>query len=69
MQVITVANNKGGSGKTTTTVSLASVLGERGLRILVIDLDPQGSATEWLGGRESSTGSSSSRQAGSGFPG
>src|SRR5450759_5166677 len=50
------SNNKGGSGKTTTTVSLASAFAERGLRVLVVDLDPQGSATKWLGGRESSTG-------------
>jgi chromosome partitioning protein len=56
MRVIALSNNKGGSGKTTTTVSLASTFAERGLRVLVIDLDPQGSATEWLGGRESSTG-------------
>ncbi len=54
--MIALSNNKGGSGKTTTTVSLASAFAERGLRVLVIDLDPQGSATEWLGGRESSTG-------------
>ena len=54
--MIALSNNKGGSGKTTTAVSLASAFAERGLRVLVIDLDPQGSATEWLGGRESSTG-------------
>ena len=54
--MITLSNNKGGSGKTTTTVSLASALGERGLRVLVVDLDPQGSATTWLGGCESSSG-------------
>lgn len=56
MRVITVTNNKGGSGKTTTTVSLAGAFAERGLRVLVVDLDPQGSATQWLGGRETSTG-------------
>jgi chromosome partitioning protein len=56
VRMITLSNNKGGSGKTTTTVSLAAALAELGLRILVIDLDPQGSATMWLGGRESSTG-------------
>jgi chromosome partitioning protein len=56
MKMITLSNNKGGSGKTTTTVSLASAFAEHGLRVLVIDLDPQGSATEWLGGRESSIG-------------
>src|SRR5712664_1972194 len=46
-------NEKGGSGKTTTTISLAAVLAERGFRILVVDLDPQASASLWLGrGRE-----------------
>jgi chromosome partitioning protein len=56
VRVITVTNNKGGSGKTTTTVSLAAAFAERGLRVLVVDLDPQGSATEWLGGEEAKTG-------------
>jgi chromosome partitioning protein len=56
MRTITLSNNKGGSGKTTTTVSLASAFAERGLRVLVVDLDPQGSATEWLGGSESPIG-------------
>ena len=51
-----MSNNKGGSGKTTTTVSLAAAFAERGLRVLVVDLDPQGSATDWLGGRESPIG-------------
>lgn len=54
--MITVSNNKGGSGKTTTTVNLASAFAERGLRVLVVDLDPQGSATDWLGGTESPVG-------------
>ena len=56
MKTLTLSNNKGGSGKTTTTVSLASAFAERGLHVLVVDLDPQGSATEWLGGRESPIG-------------
>ena len=56
MRIIALSNNKGGSGKTTTAVSLAAALAERGLRILVVDLDPQGSATMWLGARESPTG-------------
>jgi len=44
---------KGGSGKTTTTISLAAGLAEDGYRILVVDLDPQASASLWLGrGRE-----------------
>ncbi len=56
MRTITLSNNKGGSAKTTTAVSLASAFAETGMRVLVIDLDPQGSATFWLGGRESSVG-------------
>jgi chromosome partitioning protein len=56
MLTITLSNNKGGSGKTTTTVSLAAAFAERGQRVLVVDLDPQGSATEWLGGHEAPTG-------------
>ena len=53
MRTIAVMNEKGGSGKTTTTISLAAVLAERGYRILVVDLDPQASASLWLGrGRE-----------------
>jgi chromosome partitioning protein len=56
MRTITLSNNKGGSAKTTTTVSLAAAFAETGLRVLVIDLDPQGSATLWLDGRESAIG-------------
>jgi len=56
MRTVTMSNNKGGSAKTTTTVSLASAFAEMGFRVLVIDLDPQGSATFWLGGRESPVG-------------
>ena len=49
MNTIAVTNHKGGSAKTTTAVSLAAALGEFGFRVLVIDMDPQGSATGWLG--------------------
>jgi chromosome partitioning protein len=45
---IAIINQKGGAGKTTTTVSLGAALAERGRRVLVIDLDPQYSATTWL---------------------
>lgn len=56
MRIIALSNNKGGSGKTTTTVNLAGAFAERGLRVLVVDLDPQGSATQWLGAMESPNG-------------
>ena len=46
-----VTNQKGGSGKTTTAVNLAAALGERGVRTLVVDLDSQASASEWLGAK------------------
>ncbi|MFL5779330.1 MAG: ParA family protein [Chloroflexota bacterium] len=52
MRTIAVVNRKGGSGKTTTAVSVAAAFAERDLPVLLIDLDPQASATAWLGRSE-----------------
>lgn len=48
VRTIAVVNRKGGSGKTTTAVSVAAALAERGLPVLLVDLDPQASASSWL---------------------
>lgn len=48
-RVITLANQKGGTGKSTITASVATAAGEAGLRVLVLDVDPQADATSMLG--------------------
>jgi chromosome partitioning protein len=56
MRLIAIINQKGGSAKTTTTVNLAAALGRQGRRVLVLDLDPQASASSWLGVKDGGRG-------------
>lgn len=56
VRTFAVTNQKGGSCKTTTAVNLAAAIGEKEKRVLLVDLDPQASASKWLGVKDGGRG-------------
>ncbi len=54
--ILTIAQHKGGAGKTTLTTQLAAALSHQDEKVLLLDLDPQGSSSEWFAAREKTLG-------------
>ncbi len=60
MKVISITNQKGGVGKTTSAINISFYLAKMGYKVLIVDFDPQGNATSGLGVDKNSLGSTMS---------